>query len=767
MIQSASLIVCWLGADAAAGAQAPLCDMSQYHGNADLSAQSSGQSLRIAWNGDTGNDLSIQFAIRNQVPTIEDLSISRTGGKRSTIVREVTPEFSVVMGLRRISEQQLAPLRALKVPLDQENVSKYRWDAFWDAPLDLSEPSADGGFSSERPPKEGIAAAGQPRLPREPSEISRATASYHATGCRVVSDGQRLTVEFPGVNIGVFAGLLRYTIFQHTNLIREEIVARTTKQWVAYKYDAGLRGLRITEATRVRWRDTSNTWQEDGLSSGLNAGPVSIRAANRLVALHQDGGSIAAFPPPHKFFWARESAVNVGYDWYRKDSADSFSFGIRQGEHEDFSSPEFLGNWALYSARPGTQQLMTVFLYPTLGEATEAIDRALAFTRGDKYKPLAGFQVMNHHYHMEMGSRLLREGGPDPLLPDLAALRALGLNIVSPVDSLLLTAFTASGDPATFSDPEKALKQRAEQNKRDLAVMAMSVAAAKAHSDERFLILPSQEIFNGPLGGHTDLIFSHPVFWDERMPGQPQEEADPKYGKIYHIGGADDLMQMVRQENAIVAMPHPRTKGSTDFPDAIRDRSYFSDARYFGFGARWGMGLDGSETRLCEYRCWPLLDDVSNWLADRDVPLKKVLSISEVQSQSPGDDIYGSSPVTYLRLAKLPAPDDASSVIDALMNSYSFWTTGEVLVPAFELRGTGRNATVVADVEWTLPLEFVEVVWGDGKSTGRQIVSATDLPPFGAHRFQIPFDARGKKWVRFAAWDVAANGAVLQPVSLN
>ena len=57
--------------------------------------------------------------------------------------------------------------------------------------------------------------------------------------------------------------------------------------------------------------------------------------------------------------------------------------------------------------------------------------------------------------------------------------------------------------------------------------------------------------------------------------------------------------------------------------------------------------------------------------------------------------------------------------------------------------------------------------WGDGVETERQIISATDLPPFGRKRFEIPFDATGKKWVRFAAWDTAGNGAMVQPVKLT
>jgi hypothetical protein len=75
--------------------------------------------------------------------------------------------------------------------------------------------------------------------------------------------------------------------------------------------------------------------------------------------------------------------------------------------------------------------------------------------------------------------------------------------------------------------------------------------------------------------------------------------------------------------------------------------------------------------------------------------------------------------------------------------------------------------TIVADVDQAFPLEFVEVVWGDGKTVDRQIIRATDLAPMGSKQFSIPFDATGKKWVRFAVWDSAVNGAFVQPVWLQ
>ena len=93
-----------------------------------------------------------------------------------------------------------------------------------------------------------------------------------------------------------------------------------------------------------------------------------------------------------------------------------------------------------------------------------------------------------------------------------------------------------------------------------------------------------------------------------------------------------------------------------------------------------------------------------------------------------------------------------------------FVTSGEILIPEFGVEGIGDRRTVTASVQWTYPLEFVEVVWGDGAQTGRQVISATDKGPFGSFRFRIPVEAKGRKWVRFAAWDSAGNGAISQPL---
>jgi hypothetical protein len=83
-----------------------------------------------------------------------------------------------------------------------------------------------------------------------------------------------------------------------------------------------------------------------------------------------------------------------------------------------------------------------------------------------------------------------------------------------------------------------------------------------------------------------------------------------------------------------------------------------------------------------------------------------------------------------------------------------FVTSGEVLFRGWSVEGTGAKRTYTAEVEWTFPLEFAELVWGDGMTTHRKVVPMSALGPFGTQRFQVPFDAR-IKWVRFAVWDSA------------
>jgi hypothetical protein len=401
---------------------------------------------------------------------------------------------------------------------------------------------------------------------------------------------------------------------------------------------------------------------------------------------------------------------------------------------------------------------MPVYFYVGPGPGQETIQSALAYTRADHFKPLPGYKVMATHFHAGIALRLLQSGSLYTRLPDFDALRAAGIAIYAPIDG-----DGANGIGVALPGAGHVKNQ------------ALYYQAARLNSDNEFVMMANEEIMSGEdrelarkLGGHTDLLVSHPVYWvPTRDPGQPLVQNDPTYGRIYHIGGRDDLLEMTHREDLILYMPHPGSKGSAGYPQAIKDTAYFRDTNWRGIGFRWGMGVDGSEQRLCDYRCQPIFDDMNNWVADLATPPKYVQAISELNAVGPGDDIYANDPVNYVKLDALPGPDNWKPIVDAMKRGDYFVTSGEVLIPFYAVQGTGNQRTVVADVEWTFPLEFAELVWGDGQKTDRQIISLTDLPAFGKRRFQIPFNTTGKKWVRFAVWDSAGNGAMVQPIKLT
>ena len=303
---------------AAAGLQAdPLtCDLSSYKPAPGLNASSSTDALTLTWDGETGQEVRMRLAVDQGAPVIREIAVRKKGGPWSVVAAGVTPEFRIVSGMRRISNQQLEPLDLLGVKITPEIIEKQKWEAFWDAPLDV--PGIAPG-TSRATPGTGAFTGNLPRdLPRSASEIHRATASYRVSGCQVKTSGSRVEIVLPGATLGVFTGALQFTVYQGTNLIRQELVAQTAENSVAYKYDAGLKGMQIGAASRVAWRDTSNTWQSYQFGGNANQEPVALKASNRvLIAEQGKAGSIGAFPPPHTFFWAREIETNLGYNWYQ------------------------------------------------------------------------------------------------------------------------------------------------------------------------------------------------------------------------------------------------------------------------------------------------------------------------------------------------------------------------------------------------------------------------------------------------------------------
>jgi hypothetical protein len=68
---------------------------------------------------------------------------------------------------------------------------------------------------------------------------------------------------------------------------------------------------------------------------------------------------------------------------------------------------------------------------------------------------------------------------------------------------------------------------------------------------------------------------------------------------------------------------------------------------------------------------------------------------------------------------------------------------------------------VTADLEWTFPMAFAEVVWGEGDEVKRANFPLHETRELAGkpQRFTWPVDLSRAKWVRFEAWDIARNGA--------
>jgi len=731
----------WLAVTATA---APLnCDLSEYKEQAGLKAVMNGEMLRLTWEGERGQELRADFGIENGQPVIRELAVRRLGGAWVVLGRDLRPEFQVTSGKRRISNQQLGPLRALNRELTPELIEKEKWNAFWDAPLSIP---GSAGTNLD--------------LPRKPEEIRRASATYNATGCKVKTDGARIEVSFAGVSLGIFAGRLQFTVYKGANLLRQEVIAKTDEPSVAYIYRGGLKGFRISEAPRVVWQDTARNWQKYEFGGAPNQEPVALKARSRVALVETAQGSLAVFPPPHKFFFAREIQVNLGYVWYRKDDADSYSVGVRHSEHEEmfraYGVSDDLwkrrsqqarsitqGNFALYNAPPGTWQRMGLYFYLSPEPAPATRTAVLAYTHDDRYTPLPGYQVAISHFHTHFAEEEADAGTLDLQPPWVPTFRAMGINIA------MMSDFHGDGHPK-------------DQGPVRLTEQHTYFEACRRHSDRDFLIMPGEEP-NAYFGGHYTMVFPRPVYWTQvRQPGQSLVEEHPKYGRIYHVGSAADELEMLRREGGLVWQSHPRTKGSTGYPEASRETEHFRSEQFLG-GSYQSLPVDQSERRICDARCFGTLDDMNNWAGP-----KYQIAEGDTYTKYPEDELYPELIVNYIKVGRLPGfNQDWTPVTRAMRAGDFFVTTGEVLIPQFAVEGGGAQRTISAQVEWTFPLEFVEVVWGDGRSVGRKIVAATDLAPFGSRRFRVPFEATGKKWVRFAAWDSAGNGAFTQPVHLQ
>ena len=587
------LIVWFAGFSIASAATPDLnCDLSGYKAQDGLKVQVRSGQLEATWQGERGEQLRSVFTIRDRQPVVQEFSVRKQGGPWIALAGNLIPEFQITSGVRRLSQQQIDPLKGLGVALTPEVIEREKWNAFWDAPLAV--PGRPGTNLD---------------LPRRPEEVRRAWAKYSANGCRVKTDGARLEITFPGVDAGIFSGSLQYTVYRGTNLVRQELVAKTSEPSVAYKYVGGLRGFSVTDDKKLVWRDTARGWQHYAFGGAVNQDAVGLRARNRLAILESNGGSLAVFPPSHKFFFSREIETNLGYVYYRKDGEDSFSIGVRQPDREVGAKPwgisdavwnrrvgearGHLNNFALYNAPPNTEQHMAVYFYLSPSNSRITQQDVMAFTHDDVYKPMPGYKVLVSHFHFHFNEQLTDAGTLDEEPTWLPVFRDLGVNLA------ILADFHSD------SHPNDTGKTRLDEQK-------VYFEGCERFSDRDFLLIPGEEPDRN-FGGHYMFMFPQPLFYTHAMEEQQRKQSAmedlPGYGKVYHAASASDELTMLNKEGGLVWQTHPRTKGSTGYPDVTHQRDFFQSDRFLG-GSFQSLPVDLSEKRLCEQRCFGLLDDM-------------------------------------------------------------------------------------------------------------------------------------------------------------
>jgi hypothetical protein len=583
------------------------------------------------------------------------------------------------------------------------------------------------------------------------AEIRTFDSALKGSACHVTSDHQRVRVAIDGLQVGIFGGQLIFTFYPGSNLVQQEAVVSTQDPDVAYYYDASLSRCSTRNLKTLAWLNTEGKVERQVLVSQLDYLLQILKVRGRAIVAEGPNGSVGLFPPPHQFFFARDETVNFGHVWHRMysilEQEDLFSFGIRQDPTFGPDEPA-----PLFNAPPGSEQRWKLFYYISEGDAGEALRGISGYTHNDSFKAIPGYKTFSSHYHMRVAMTSLAYGRK-PYIPEFKEVfKQMGVNMVH------LAEFHGDGHPYTAG------RARLEE-------LQAEFDECKRLSDTEFVLIPGEE-GTQYLGGHWSLIFPRPVYWFWVRPeGQPFQDRIAPFGEVYHLGSAADTYRLVLQEKGLVWQTHPRAKSSRGYPDRLANQDYYRDPSWLGAAFK-DMPNDLSSPRLGGDRALKLMDDMNNWGGR-----KFLVGETDIFKIDHTHELYGHMNINYLRMDKLPTFPDWGSVLEALRRGDFFVTTGEVLIRDFLVSGKrsgekvdvapGSGVEILADLEWTFPLNFVELVWGDGKQVNQMIVPASDTTQFGQRQFRFSKDLTGAKWIRFAAWDVAANGAFTQPVYLE
>ena len=215
----------------------------------------------------------------------------------------------------------------------------------------------------------------------------------------------------------------------------------------------------------------------------------------------------------------------------------------------------------------------------------------------------------------------------------------------------------------------------------------------------------------------------------------------------------------------------PRIKASNWTPDIYRDEDFYKAD--FWLGAAWkAMPADLSRPG------WASACSTCSTTWRTGARRSSVLGEVDVFKIDHTHELYGHMNVNYLKarpdppvrrglaararraprgqvLRHAPARSGCASSPSAASRAARRWRCSPATAPRSE-----------STLDWTFPLRFAEVVSGDGTRVYRERIDLAETGSFGERTLTLTPDLAGQKWVRVAAWDIAANGSFTQPVWL-
>lgn len=569
------------------------------------------------------------------------------------------------------------------------------------------------------------------KVPLKPHETFR--LELNKTSASVRSQGSRTVITIGQLSAPDFQGNIEITLYNGSPLINIAAVISTAKDSVAILYDAALVS-KNAAWQNIAWANVYDTLKT--IHPSLQDTATNQAVKYRTIIGQTRAGSVAVFPPPHQYFYPLDEAFNLKFTWYGnnyRSMVNGYGIGIRQ----DLYGDNRFVPW--FNAPPQTKQRLNFFCLLDAGDPLSVLNKVKKFTHDDTYASLPGYKTMSSHFHNEFIMNVVMKNKPIPDTPNFVKVfKKTGIDIVH-LGEFHYTAHPKGPDDARLKELHALFEQ------------------CERLSDDEFLLLPGEEP-NEFFGGHWLQLFPMPVYWImSRKNDQPYKTEHPKYGTVYRIANADEMLDLLKEVNGLAWTAHPRTKGSTGYPDKYKSEPFFKSDHFLG--SAWKqMPADLSQSRL-GLRVLDLMDDMNNWGEQ-----KKVLAEADLFTIEPENEMYAHLNVNYLQLDSLPSYKAGwQSVLDALKMGKFFSSTGEVLIPSFKI----DDQKVSFNVKWTFPLSFAEIVSGDGDKVYRHKINLDYTTAFGEKIFSAPVDLRGRKWARLEVWDAAVNGAFTQTVYLK